>query len=241
MKYILLSKDFKILVEEGKKRISTHLGIIDLKGLKEGKKIKSHLGKEFFVVKPNIIDLIEKMKRGAQVILPKDVALIIAYTGLMPDWKVLDVGTGSAFSSIFLANYLTKGKVVTYEKDERFYKIAKENISLSGLKNIKLVKRDFLKGIKEKDFDLILLDLEDANKAIKIAYKSLKVGGYLVVYSPTVDHLLKVCKEMKKFDFTEMEIAENIVREWQFEKTLRPKTKGIMHTGLITIARKILS
>jgi tRNA (adenine57-N1/adenine58-N1)-methyltransferase len=204
------------LVEKGKGKISTHLGVIDLKNLKEGKKIKSHLGKEFFVVKANILDLIEKMKRGAQVILPKDIALIIAYTGLMPDWKVLDVGTGSAFSSIFLANYLNKGKVVTYEKDERFYKIA-----------------------KEKDFDLILLDLEEANKAIKIAYKSLKVGGYLVVYSPTVDHLIKVCKEIKRFDFTEMKIVENIVREWQFEKTLRPKTKGIMHTGFITIARKI--
>jgi len=239
MRYLLLSKDFKILVEKGKGKISTHLGIIDLKNLKEGKKIKSHLGKEFFVVKPNILDLIEKMKRGAQVILPKDIALIIAYTGLMPDWKVLDVGTGSAFSSIFLANYLSKGKVITYEKDERFYKIAKENIELSGLKNINIVKKDFLKGIKEKDFDLILLDLEEANKAIKTAYKSLKVGGHLVVYSPTVDHLMKVCKEMKKFDFTEMKIVENIVREWQFEKTLRPKTKGIMHTGFITIARKI--
>jgi tRNA (adenine57-N1/adenine58-N1)-methyltransferase len=240
MKYLLLSKDFKIIVEEGKSKISTHLGNIDLKNLKERKKIKSHLGKEFFVIKPNIIDLIEKMKRGAQVILPKDVAIIIAYTGLMPDWKVLDVGTGSAFSSIFIANYLTKGKVVTYEKDERFYKIAKENIEFSELKNIKIVKKDFLKGIKEKDFDLILLDLEDANKAIKIAYNSLKVGGYLVVYSPTVDHLLKFCREMKKFSFTEIKIVENIVREWQFEKTLRPKTKGIMHTGFITIARKIL-
>jgi tRNA (adenine57-N1/adenine58-N1)-methyltransferase len=239
MKYLLLSKDFKTLMKDGEKRLSTHFGIIDLRNLKEGKKIKSHLGKEFFVVKANILDLIEKMKRGAQVILPKDIALIIAYTGLMPDWKVLDVGTGSAFSSIFLANYLAKGKVVTYEKDERFYKIAKENIKLSGLKNINIVKKDFLKGIKEKDFDLIVLDLEEANKAIKIAYKSLKVGGYLVVYSPTVDHLMKVCKEIRKFDFTGMKIVENIVREWQFEKTLRPKTKGIMHTGFITIARKI--
>jgi len=239
MRYLLLSKDFKILVKDRNKKISTHFGIIELKNLKEGKKIKSHLGKEFFVVKANILDLIERMKRGPQVILPKDVALIIAYTGLMPDWKVLDVGAGSAFSSIFLANYLIKGKVITYEKDDRFYKIAKENIELSGLKNIEIVKKDFLKGIKEKDFDLVLLDLEEADKAIKIAYKSLKVGGYLVVYSPTVNHLLKVCKEIKKFEFTDMKIMENIVREWQFEKTLRPKTKGIMHTGFITIARKI--
>jgi tRNA (adenine57-N1/adenine58-N1)-methyltransferase catalytic subunit len=239
MRYLLLSKNFKILVERGKGRISTHLGIINLKNLKEGKKIKSHLGKEFFVVKPNILDLIERLKRGAQVILPKDIALIISYTGLMPNWKVLDIGTGSAFSSIFLANYLIKGKIVTYEKDERFYKIAKENIKFSGLKNIKIVKRDFMKGIKEKNFDLILLDLEEVNKAIKIAYKSIKVGGYLVIYSPTIDHLLKSCREMKKFSFAGIKIVENIVREWQFEKTLRPKTKGIMHTGFITIARKI--
>jgi len=238
MKYLLISKDFKILVE-GKKKISTHLGVIDLKNLKEGKKVKSHLGKEFFVVKANILDLIERMKRGPQVILPKDVALIIAYTGLMPHWKVLDVGTGSAFFSIFIANYLSKGKVVTYEKDEKFYKIAKENIEFSGLKNIELVKKDFLKGVKEKNFDLVLLDLEDAHKAIRISYNSLKIGGYLVVYSPTVNHLLKVCKEMKKFSFAEMKIVENIVREWQYEKTLRPKTKGIMHTGFLTIARKI--
>jgi len=238
MRYLLLSKDFKLIVERGKK-ISTHLGIIDLKNVKEGAKVKSHLGKEFFIVRPNILDLIEKMKRGAQVILPKDIALIIAYTGLMPNWKVLDVGTGSAFSSIFLANYLSKGKLITYEKDERFFKIAKENIEFSGLKNIKLVKGDFFKGLKEKNFDLIILDLEEANKAIKIAYESLKVGGYLVIYSPTVNHLLKVCKEVKKFEFTEMKILENIVREWQFEKTLRPKTKGIMHTGFIAILRKI--
>ncbi len=238
MRYLLLSRDLKVIAEKGK-RISTHLGIIDLKNAREGTKVKSHLGKEFSVVRPNILDLIEKMKRGAQVILPKDIALIIAYTGLMPDWKVLDVGTGSAFSSIFIANYLSKGKVITYEKDERFYKIAKENIEFSGLKNIELVKKDFFRGLKDKDFDLIILDFEEAEKAIKIAYKSLKVGGYLVVYSPTVNHLLKTCKEIEKFEFAEMKILENIVREWQFEKTLRPKTKGIMHTGFITIARKV--
>ncbi|MGC8993523.1 MAG: methyltransferase domain-containing protein, partial [Candidatus Aenigmatarchaeota archaeon] len=209
MKYLLLSKEFKKLIEEGKE-ISTHLGILKTKKLKEGKKIKSHLGKEFFVVKPNILDIIENLKRGAQVILPKDIALIIAYTGLMPNWKVLDVGTGSAFSSIFLANYLTKGKVITYEKDERFYKIAKENIENVGFKNVELKRGDVFKKLKEKDFDLILLDLEKADKFVKKAFEILKVGGYLVVYSPTVNHLLKAVKKVKNY-FENVKIVENIV------------------------------
>jgi tRNA A58 N-methylase Trm61 len=41
--------------------------------------------------------------------------------------------------------------------------------------------------------------------------------------------------------FENVKIVENIVREWQYEKTLRPKTKGLIHTGFITIARKIRS
>ncbi|MGC9200892.1 MAG: methyltransferase domain-containing protein, partial [Candidatus Aenigmatarchaeota archaeon] len=179
---LLISKKGKFLVKN--KKISTHLGLIDLTKEK-GKKVKSSTGVEFFVVEPNILDIIENLKRGAQVILPKDIALIIAYTGLMPNWKVLDVGTGSAFSSIFLANYLTKGKVITYEKDERFYKIAKENIENVGFKNIELKRGDVFKKLKEKDFDLILLDLEKADKFVKKAFEILKVGGYLVVYSPT--------------------------------------------------------
>ena len=234
---LLISKDFKLLTEVGKK-ISTHLGFIDLKNAKIGKKIKSHLGKEFFVVEPNILDYMENFKRGAQVILPKDIALIISYTGLMPNWKVLDAGTGSGFSAIFLANYLTKGKVYTYEKEERFYNIAKENVKFIGLKNIVLKNEDVSK-VKEKDFDLILADLENADKYLKFFYNILKVGGYLVVYSPTVNHLIKVCEKLSKMSFVEFKIVENIVREWQYEKTLRPKTKGLLHTGFITIARKV--
>ncbi len=177
--------------------------------------------------------------RGPQIITPKDSAMILAYTNTEPGSKVVDAGTGSGFLAIFLATYLNPGKVYTYENDYRFVKIAKENIKKSGLsKFIVLRNADITKGIKEKKVDLITLDLKDAKKVVKHAHKALKAGGYLVVYSPTVEHLIEVIKEIKKNKFKGLKTIENIVREWKTDYTTRPKTMGIMHTGFLTFAKK---
>jgi tRNA (adenine57-N1/adenine58-N1)-methyltransferase len=240
---LLLSKDESYLVEVLNKNFNIKSGIVKLGGLKKkkyGDKIKTHLGKEFAIVKPNIKDILEKkIKRTAQVILPKDVALILAYTGIRPDSLVVDCGTGSGYLAIFLANYLTKGKVITYESDRNFARIAKENIKISGLKNIKLKHMDVAKGIAEKNIDLLTVDIQNPAKIIKNAYSSLKAGGYLVVYSPTVEEVIAVNKFIKRKSFSEIKTVENIVREWQVERTTRPKTMGLMHTGFLTFARKM--
>ena len=233
---ILIGKGEKYLVKN--KKINTPSGIIKIN--KAYGVVKSHLGVKFIVANATITDLIEKLKRGPQVILPKDLGLIIAYTGLRPNWKILDAGTGSGYAAIFLANLVPKGKVISYEKDERFYKLAKENISMSHLKNIKLKKGNITKSKIEKNFDLALLDLKDVVKALPRVFNALKLGGWLAVYSPTVDELLKVNKKIKALPVVEHKIIEGIVREWQYEKTLRPKTKGIVHTGFITLVRKFV-
>ena len=240
---MLLSKDESHIINRTDKDFNTKSGIIRASEMKKGfgKKIKSHLGKEFLIVKPTVKDILEKkLERSAQVILPKDMALILGYTGMRNDSLVVDAGTGSGYIAIFLANYIPNGKIVTYENDKRFFKIAKKNIELSGYKNLKLKSGDVTRGIKEKNADLVVLDLQDADKVVKHAYSSLNYGGYLVVYSPTIDHLTKIIKAVKKEDFIDIKTVENIVREWQSERTLRPKTMGLMHTGFLTFARKVV-
>jgi tRNA (adenine57-N1/adenine58-N1)-methyltransferase len=181
----------------------------------------------------------KKLKRGPQVITPKDASLILAYTGVQPGSKVVDAGTGSGFLAIFLATYIKPGKVYTYENDERFVNLAKENIKTSDLtKFIQLRNLDVTKGIKEKNVDLVTLDLKDAKKAVKHAYKALKVGGWFAVYSPTIEHLIGAIKEIRKLDFSEIKTVENIVREWKVDLTTRPETMGLMHTGFLTFAKK---
>ncbi len=181
----------------------------------------------------------KKLKRGPQIIMPKDASLILAYTEVYPGSKVVDAGTGSGFLAIFLAKYLKPGKVYTYEKDERFVKLAKDNIKNSGLsKFIILRNADITKGIKEKRVDLITLDLKDAKKVLKHAYNALDSNGQIVIYSPTIEHLTENIKELKKNKFGKIKTVESIVREWKSDYTIRPKTMGIMHTGFLTFAKK---
>jgi tRNA (adenine57-N1/adenine58-N1)-methyltransferase len=240
---LLLSKDESYLLKVERKDFNTKSGIIKIQeiiGRKFGEKIKTHLGKEFTIVKPNINDILEKgIERLPQIIMPKDLGIILAYTGIGKNSLIVDAGTGSGYAAIFFANYVIDGKVVTYEIDRRFTKIAKENIKLSGLKNIRLKQKDVTKGIDEKNVDLVNLDMKNAEKVVEHAYKALKPGGWLVVYSPNIEQVIKVQKEIKKLNFCEIKTIENIVREWKVEKHTRPKTLGIMHTGFLTFARKV--
>jgi len=240
-KVLLAGKYESYLVTVSKRKFNVKSGMIDLGNLigkSYGSKVKTHIGKEFCLVKPTVLDYFNRLfTRGAQVILPKDISLILAYTGISPDSLIVDAGTGSGYLAIFLAHYLSDGKVITYEKDKRFVKIAQENIKSSGLKNIRLKKKDISKGVDENNVDLVTLDLQHPGRIIKNAYKSLAVGGWLVVYSPTVDEMIEAGKEMRKY-FSDVKIVENIVREWQAERTLRPKTMGLLHTGFLMFARK---
>jgi len=240
---LLFSKDEEYLVKISDKKINTKSGMINLGKIKKkkfGDKIKSHLGKTFVIVKPNLQDVLKKMQRFPQIITSKDVGMILVYTGVGPDSLIVDAGSGSGFLAISLANYLNKGKIVTYEKDNKIFKVAKDNIKKSGLKNIILKNKDFVKSVNEKNVDLVTLDLHYPEKAINRAYHILKVGGQLFVYSPTIDELVNVLRKIKKIKgFSYVKVVENIVREWQTERTIRPKTMGLMHTGFLIFVRKV--
>jgi tRNA (adenine57-N1/adenine58-N1)-methyltransferase len=241
---LLYSDDSSYIAESGNSDLHTKDGVVHLKDLRKmkfGDSIKTHLGKEFRIIKPNLKDILDKkMRRLPQIIMPKDAALILAYTGISPGSKVVDAGTGSAFLSIFMANYVRPGKVVTYEVDRKFAKSAKQNIIDSGLSRFVTMKRkDISKGISERNVDLVTLDMKNAEKVVKYVYKALAPGGYLAVYSPYIEQVIKVTKEMERKGFFNIKTVENIVREWQVEKYARPKTLGLMHTGFITFARKV--
>jgi len=221
-------------------KFSCEFGFCDLRKLinrKYGMRVK--IGKErFTVVKPNIIDFLKKAKRGPQIIMPKDSGSIVSITGCSPGWKVVDAGTGSGFLSMFLANLGCT--VYTYERKKEFHDIARKNVKNFGLKNVFLKNADITKGIKEKNVDLVTLDLQNPEKVIKHAFKSLNSGGWLAIYSMHIEEVKKVYEELKKYDFVDIKIWENIQREWQsLGKLTRPKNYMLAHTGFLTFARKM--
>jgi len=187
----------------------------------------------------NLNEVLNELKRLPQVITPKDASLILYYTGIPTDAKIVDAGSGSGFLAIFLAWYCPNGKVVTYEKRKEFAEVVEENIKKSGLKNVKVKNKDILEGIGEGDLDLITLDMKDCEKVIPEAYKKLSSGGWLAIYSPHMEQVIEVMNGMKKVGFKDVNCVENIVREWQSEYGFtRPKSQGLMHTGWLSFGKK---
>ncbi len=178
----------------------------------------------------------KKMKRGPQVILPKDIGMIIAYSGVGKDSVCVDAGTGSGWLTVSLAR-ISK-HVYGYDVRDDFLKITKHNVDLVGVDNVTLKNQDIFKRIDEKNVDLVTLDLPNAEKAVKNAKKALKPGGCIVGYMPHVEQVKKYVESLEKLGFVDIYTIESIVRDMLVRKEgSRPSTKGVWHTGYLTFAR----
>lgn len=235
-RWILLVGPRTYLVDRKMKKFSTDLGTIDLGKIKKyGQKIKTKKA-TFVALKPTISDVLRASKRMPQVVLPRDAASIIAETGASRGWKCLDAGGGSGFLTMFIANIVRPGKVYCYEKNEKFYKNIKKNVERSGLKNI-VLKNEDARNFKERDLDLITLDMIGAEELVEKCYRRLAHGGWLAVYSPHIEQVKAVRERMEKFCC--VKTIENTVRVWKVGTHTHPVPSGIMHTGFITFGRRL--
>jgi len=244
-KVLLLGKsDF--LVDVAKGVFHTNHGTIKLSSLvgkKFGVNIKSSKGESFSVLRPNINDFLEKrLARLPQIVSLKDCSLIAGYTGLSSGYRVIEAGTGSAFLTTFMANLVKPdGKIFTYELRTDFFNAAKKNIDDSGLSQwVDAKNRDISKGFREKDADIVVLDMIGAEKIVSKAHKALKSGGFLVVYSPYIEQVKSVCNKIEMENFLDVRTIECLVRDYKITRDFsRPNTTMLSHTGYITFARKI--
>ncbi len=177
------------------------------------------------------------MKRGPQVILPKDIGIILAYTGVNKESICVDAGTGSGWLAVSLARVAKK--VYTYELREDFSKIAEKNIISLGLDNIVLKNKDVTKKVDETDVDIFTLDMPNSEKALKNVKKALKNNGIVAAYIPHMEQVVKFSKVLTKLNFQNMHVVECILRDILVrEEGMRPTTKGIWHTAYLVFAIK---
>jgi len=211
-----------------------------VKDLKEGK-IK--LGtKEFFVLRSNLYDYFETLKRKAQIITLKDAAYIIARCGIHSGMRVVEGGAGSgAMTTALLYFVYPSGKVYTYEVREDFAEIAQKNVERSQFsKNWELKIGDIRKDVKERDVDAFILDIPDPWNAVEMAKISLRSSGCLAAYIPTFNQMERVYKEMMNQNFVDLEACEIIKRNMVIgEGGTRPDNIEVAHTGYIVFGRKI--
>jgi len=237
-KILITSNNKKFLVKDDTDELHTNFGLIkNLKKAKVGDVVKSNTGKELTVYNADFIDMYNKIKRGPQIIPRKDVGLIITECGLNNDSIVIETGAGSGGIGLYLAKICKK--VHSYEIREDFFKIVKKNIELLEIKNYNLKNKDAKKGFTEKNVDAVILDLPDPWELIDVSKKALKIGGFLVSYSPTIPQVMDFVDKLDE-SFVYLKTSEIIEREWEVNKRkVRPRSQAIGHSGFLSFARRI--
>ena len=122
-----------------------------------------HVDRKFFVPEKYkdlaYEDIVIPIKEGVTISQPCVLAVMIEALDVKPGMKVLEIGTGSGYSTAILS-YLVgpAGKVISVEIDEEAYNYAKEKIEALGLKNVKLVLGDGSLGYpQEAPYDRIII------------------------------------------------------------------------------------
>lgn len=233
-KKVLYSKDKKYYWKEGD--LHTEFGLIKERAIKSKKSALSNKGIKFHITDANIIDNLEKLKRGPQIMLPKDIGFIIAKAGINKNSKILEIGTGSGMLSIYLASIAKE--VVSYEKRNDHYKLAQKNLEDFNFKNIKLINKDASQKIKEKNFDIAIIDIQEPWSVIKQVKKTLKSGSFIFSYCPSIPQITELVNRLE--DLKLISITELIERNWDFQdKAIHPKFRMLGHTGFLILMRKI--
>ena len=236
-------RHFILNLKPGEK-FQSHLGIIahdDLIGLVWGSRVKTHLGKFFVLLQPQLDDLLRDIPRQTQIMYPKDIGYVLVTLGIGPGSVVLEAGSGSgAFTTALAYMVGDEGQVISYERKPQYSQIAQENLKRYGLDHrVRFKCQDLAEGIAERNVHAVFLDLPDPENYIHIVRPAIIPGGILGCLLPTTNQVSALITALKQNNFDKIEISEILHRYYKPSATrLRPADKMVGHTGFLIFSRK---
>lgn len=226
----------------------SHHGVIaheELIGASDGCRVVSTGGAEFVALRPRLSDYVLKMKRGAQVVYPKDLGPILVYADIAPGSVVLEAGTGSGALTLGLLRAVgPSGRVVSVERRDDHAEHARATIDrwLDGIpENLDLRVGQVEDHIPDVRPDRIVLDVPEPWHSIAPAAEALQPGGVFCAYVPTVPQLQQTVEELRSSGrFEDILAFESLLRTWNVQgRSVRPDHQMVGHTGFICVARKV--
>jgi tRNA (adenine57-N1/adenine58-N1)-methyltransferase catalytic subunit len=217
-------------------------------GRPDGTMVTLSGGKKMLALRPTFGEYVLKMPRGAQVLYPKDLALMPMWADVYPGARVFEAGTGSgALTMALLRAVGPAGLVVTYEVREEFARTALTNIHryLGPVPNLIALPKSAYEGIEllgdGVPFDRIVLDLPEPWQVIPHAAKVLRSGGIYLSFVPTVPQITQTVEALERATvFGMVHTFETLLRTWAVQgRSVRPDHRMVAHSGFITVARKI--
>jgi tRNA (adenine57-N1/adenine58-N1)-methyltransferase len=205
-------------------------------------------GKRMLALLPTLGEYVLKMPRGAQVIYPKDLAMITIWADVYPGARVFEAGTGSGALTLALLRAVgERGAVVSYEARQDFARTAMKNIEryMDAGAALTVRQKDAYEGIDAVDkyplFDRLVLDLPEPWRVVPHAAEALRSGGLYLSFVPTIPQVMQTVEALERAAvFGLIQTFETLLRTWNIQgRSIRPDHRMVAHSGFITVARKV--
>jgi tRNA (adenine57-N1/adenine58-N1)-methyltransferase len=228
----------------------SHSGAIGhdaLIGAPDGTAVLTPKGVEILALRPTREDFILKMRRGAQVVYPKDQAMIVALADIRPGMQVLEAGAGSGALSLALLDAVgPQGQVISCERRDDHLEDARRNVVRfhGGLPdNWRLEHADIADVLPTVRVHRVVLDLPEPWPLLDGVAAALPHGGVVLTYLPSVLQVSQVSEALWEHGgFTDVQTSETLVRGWDVEgSAVRPAHRMVAHTAFLTRARRVPS
>ena len=213
--------------------------------------VTSSKNHEYHVYIPSFDEFILLMKRGPQIIYPKDIGSILIAGNINKDSNILEIGTGSGALTLYLNLILDKkSQLFTLDENEKNQRRAQKTIEryltsskINNVVNVNYINTK-LSSFSFKDLadkvDTIITDIPEPWEFF--LKNQIEKDLNWVSYLPSISQVEKIVTNLRENNFLNIKITETLNREWIIDrKIVRPKSEMVGHTGFVVSARFLSS
>ncbi len=227
-------------------------GVIKFNDIRElPSTVTSSKNHEYYVYIPTFDEFILLMKRGPQIIYPKDIGAILIAGNISKNSNILEIGTGSGALTLYLNLILDKkSRLFTLDENEKNQRRAQKTIErfvasskINNLVDVNYINRklsDFAFSDLADKVDTIITDIPEPWEFF--LKNQIKQNLNWVSYLPSISQVEKIVTKLRENNFVNLKITETLNREWIVDKKIvRPKNEMVGHTGFVVGARYLSS